>query len=260
MRIVIKDSAVTQPPSRRWPKIIAIILVLGTLLLGGTVLWLITPVGEIMLEAQTALQSDDAVTVLQRDWIAFIPNKAPPQAGFIFYPGARVPAEAYAPLARQIAEEGFLVTIIHAPLNLAILNPGAANQIIQNYLAIQTWVVGGHSLGGVAAVSYAADHIEVVDGLVLLASEPANQGLRETTMPIVSIYGTNDTVFSLQQVQESATKLPRSTRFIAIEGGNHAQFGFYGRQRGDSEATIEREDQIRQTARIIIDLLKEVTD
>lgn len=36
-----------------------------------------------------------------------------------------------------------------------------------------------------------------------------------------------------------------------IEGGNHAQFGNYGRQKGDSGATISREDQQAQAVSAI---------
>ena len=30
---------------------------------------------------------------------------------------------------------------------------------------------------------------------------------------------------------------------VVIEGGNHAQFGNYGKQKGDADATISREEQ-----------------
>ena len=34
---------------------------------------------------------------------------------------------------------------------------------------------------------------------------------------------------------------------VAIEGGNHAQFGHYGKQKGDPDATISREQQQKIT-------------
>ena len=36
-----------------------------------------------------------------------------------------------------------------------------------------------------------------------------------------------------------------------IEGGNHAQFGDYGRQSGDADATIGRDDQQAQAVEAI---------
>jgi hypothetical protein len=40
--------------------------------------------------------------------------------------------------------------------------------------------------------------------------------------------------------------LPKATRWIEIQGGNHSQFGHYGHQLSDGNATISREAQ--QTA------------
>lgn len=37
--------------------------------------------------------------------------------------------------------------------------------------------------------------------------------------------------------------LPSDARMIRIEGGNHAQFGWYGFQLGDQAATIARIEQ-----------------
>ena len=60
------------------------------------------------------------------------------------------------------------------PLNLAVLNPGAAQDVIDAYPAIESWVIGGHSLGGAMAAAFADDHPGIVDGLVLLAAFPAS--------------------------------------------------------------------------------------
>ena len=35
-----------------------------------------------------------------------------------------------------------------------------------------------------------------------------------------------------------------------MEGGNHAQFGNYGEQKGDGKATISAEEQQRQTVKL----------
>ena len=54
-------------------------------------------------------------------WLVFKPAQ-PTDKGFIFYPGGLVDAQAYAPLARQIAERGILTVIVPMPLDLAIFN------------------------------------------------------------------------------------------------------------------------------------------
>jgi hypothetical protein len=43
-----------------------------------------------------------------------------------------------------------------------------------------------------------------------------------------------------------------------IAGANHAQFGYYGMQLGDSSATISREEQQRQTAVAILTFLEQL--
>ena len=48
---------------------------------------------------------------------------------------------------------------------------------------------------------------------------------------------------------------PETTAWVAIEGGNHAQFGWYGPQRGDNPASISREAQQEQIVRATLALL-----
>ena len=43
--------------------------------------------------------------------------------------------------------------------------------------------------------------------------------------------------------------------WVAIEGGNHAQFGWYGPQQGDNPATVSREVQQQQVVASTLDLL-----
>jgi hypothetical protein len=45
-----------------------------------------------------------------------------------------------------------------------------------------------------------------------------------------------------------------------INGGNHAQFGNYGPQKGDGTATVSREEQQAETARLILDFIKSKND
>ena len=49
--------------------------------------------------------------------------------------------------------------------------------------------------------------------------------------------------------------LPEQTLWTLIEGGNHAQFGYYGIQLGDDSATISREEQQAETVAAILTFL-----
>jgi hypothetical protein len=134
--------------------------------------------------ALQALESDPQVVVGQRaGYITFLPVGQSPTTGFIFYPGGRVDYRAYAPVLRMIAQQGYFVAVVDVNLNLAFFEINAADAVISNHPEVEHWAVGGHSLGGVAASSYAAKHLEDVDGLVLWASYPADDSLTNATIP-----------------------------------------------------------------------------
>ena len=85
---------------------------------------------------------------------------------------------------------------------------------------------------------------ELVDGLILWASFPAgSDNLADAPIKSISIYETQDGVATVKEVERSKSLLPNSTQWIAIDGGNHAQFGWYGQQSGDLPSTISQADQ-----------------
>lgn len=109
-------------------------------------------------------------------------------------------------------------------------------------------------MGGVAAAGYAKDNQDDIEGLVLWASYPS-EDMSVTSLQAVSIYATNDGLTTEADIEDSKSKLPSSTTYVEITGGNHAQFGYYGTQRGDGEATISRADQQEQMVTATLDLL-----
>ena len=163
----------------------------------------------------------------------------------IFYPGGKVEYTAYAPLMRDLAEEGIDCYLVKMPVNLAFLGVEKADSIIEEF-PHEKWYIGGHSLGGVAASMYAADHD--LDGLVLLASYPT----KEIDEPTLEIYGTEDGVLIKSRLEEADKYLPIDNLEVVINGGNHAQFGDYGEQVGDGIAAITREEQQRETIEEIV--------
>ena len=204
-----------------------------------------------------ALSIDDAdgvkVQELDDGSIVFIPEDA--KVGLIFYPGGKVQSEAYAPLMRACAQRGILCVLTQPLYNLAILDVNMADEIPIELPAVSTWIIGGHSLGGVAASMYAAKHLDEFGGIVFLAAYPSKD-LSGFSGSSLSIYGTNDGVLDLSKYEKADAKLPEDAREFVIEGGNHASFGDYGEQKGDGEATISHEDQQAQTADAIAELAK----
>jgi len=61
-----------------------------------------------------------------------------PTGGVFNYPGGRVDPRSYAPAARALAEKGHLAVITPMPLNLDVLNIGAAADVIAAYPQVET--------------------------------------------------------------------------------------------------------------------------
>lgn len=218
------------------------ILVLLLVSIVGFVVWASMPLGP-MAQAEVALQSDDEVTVTLDSWLEFeAVGETAVSTAFIFYPGGRVDYRSYAPAARTIAEAGYLVIIPPMPLSMAVFDTNAADDIIAAYPEIEKWVIGGHSLGGAMASSYVYSHEGELDGLVLWAAYPAeNNDLSARDLSVLSIYGTEDGAAA--ELPEVGERLLPEPEWLVIDGGNHAQFGYYGLQSGDGVATISREEQ-----------------
>lgn len=185
-------------------------------------------------------------------------DEANPSVGFVFYTGARVVPEAYAPVAERVAAAGFAMWIPELTINFAVLDQDAAAEVIAGNPEIQRWIIVGHSLGGAMAARYAPTDDRVA-GLALLAAYPeAGLDLSGSDLAVASIYGTEDGLATTVEVLEAGPRLPPNTDFVAIEGGNHAQFGNYGGQRGDRPATVSAETQWDATAAALIGLAGKV--
>ena len=165
----------------------------------------------------------------------------------IFYPGGKVEYTAYLPLLSALAEgeDGIDCYLAEMPLNLAVFGKNKAEDIREAYTCPE-WYIGGHSLGGVVASMYAADH-EDLKGVILLAAYPA-ETIKERT---IEIYGSEDRVLNKGRRDNSDRYLPGDAVVEIIKGGNHAQFGDYGEQKGDGKALISREEQQEETVRLI---------
>lgn len=187
--------------------------------------------------------------------IIFEPPTTGVKTGIIFYPGGKVEAHAYAPLLQNLASEGYLTVIYQMPYNLAILKPGAADTVMKHFPEIQNWYIGGHSLGGVAASSYASKNADKLAGYFALASYPSSD-LSEQPLNMLSIYGTNDEVLNYKNYEKYKVNAPENAKYVEIEGGNHAFFGNYGAQKGDGQATISREEQQAQTIMYLLEFLR----
>ena len=179
---------------------------------------------------ETAVQAmavDGAVSVyeLTDSLTVFAPEE--PLAGLIFYPGGKVEHTAYAPLLRTCAERGILCVLVQMPCNLAVLNVNGADGIHERFPEISHWYIGGHSLGGAMAASYASGHVNELDGVVLLAAY-STEDLTQSGLAVCSIYGSEDGVMNKEKYDASKANLPDDAVEFVIVGGCHAGFGCYG--------------------------------
>ena len=228
------------------------IIIIGVL---GMLVWSKRGTYPARMDALSALESTDRVTITQDKWIIFEPVKDT-EIGLIFYPGGLVEPTAYAPILHEIAEEGVLVIITPMPLNLAILNTGAANAVIDAYPHITTWILAGHSLGGASSAIFAENNPEKIEAIALWDSYPPDSAdLSDNTISAISIFGTTNNFPNTENFNDKKHLLPTNTRFIGIEGASHAQFGDYGPQKGDVIPSLSLAEQHEQVAEIMLEFI-----
>ncbi len=208
--------------------------------------------------ALAALNSTESYTVLNTaDSVTFTPTANLSTTGIIFYPGAKVQPESYSVIASQLAENGYTTIIVKMPFNLAFFGVNRADDVIKNHPEISSWVIGGHSLGGVFASDYAVNHQDKIKGVVYLASYPSTNA-SNATFKALSIRGSLDNLTKAEDISSNLDKFPTNTTFITIPGGNHFNFGDYGIQSGDNNSTITREQQQNQTVNAILEFIKTI--
>jgi hypothetical protein len=201
----------------------------------------------IFVQASTYKPTEDALSIMSdidqtKHLYIFEPEEA--VANLIFYPGGFVDERAYAVLLNGLKNEGIRIFLVAMPLKLAILNSNVAEKIYKDYPSDLPWFIGGHSLGGASASIFLSKNHDWVKGLILLAAYPASSSdLSSKNICVLSIYGDQDLVLDVSQLENTKILLPNDTEYHIISGGNHAYFGNYGEQKGDGVASITRLNQ-----------------
>jgi hypothetical protein len=191
-----------------------------------------------ILNSNASIRQEGSLTILSPD----AGNDT--GAGLIFYPGGKVEEAAYLPLLDLLREQGITIALVKMPFRLAVFQINAADRVYDAVPTVSRWFIGGHSLGGAMASSYAAGNESRLSGLILLGAYPVN----DSPIPTLCLYGSEDILLDLSKLADVANVL-------RIEGGNHAQFGNYGVQQGDGVAMISREVQQEQAAEAMLAFL-----
>ena len=183
-------------------------------------------------EVAIAVMQSDAITLVEDNFIVLSPN-TPGDTAIIFYPGAKVEYFSYLPMMEKIMLSSNVTCIlVKMPFNMAIFDSDAADKIINRFPDIENWYLAGHSMGGAMASDFASKNQDKIMGLLLFGAYIFGNYPEENAL---TVYGSFNT-----SVEE---KINYTENIIVIEGGNHAQFGNYGKQKGDPDATISSEEQ-----------------
>jgi len=171
-----------------------------------------------------------------------------PKKNIVIVPGGKVKPESYQYLAVKLALAGYDVTIVKTVFNLAILTPNYGARFIKDGMDN---VVIGHSLGGTVASMFSQGDERVTD-IIFLASYPISD---VSDKRVLVITGEFDLVLDIKDVQDNEGLMPNDYALFEILGGNHAQFGWYGSQKGDGISTISTKTQQDIILEQIIDFI-----
>ncbi len=222
-------------------KLIKVIAIIGSIVL---VLAIITSIylGNYYhaVNVEQYLTSTDEITITNDNGVYYFDGPSE-DCALIFYPGAKVESTAYAPLMFYLAQNGIDCFLVTMPFNLAMFGADKAASIVDNY-NYEHLYIGGHSLGGYVASNYTYSNQDDFEGLILVSSFVLDD-FSDSDLRVFSIYGSNDEVLNMSNLNKSHELMPQDFSEFIIPGGNHAYMGSYGEQKGDGKATISHEEQ-----------------
>lgn len=67
--------------------------------------------------------------ITAEDDLTILSPSVPTDTAIVFYPGAKVEAEAYLPLLDRIRQTGVVCVLVHMPFNMAIFDADAAREV-----------------------------------------------------------------------------------------------------------------------------------
>jgi dienelactone hydrolase len=241
---------------RHWKRGLVVAIVTVLLVTGFGLQLALTYFSHPFHGTDASIQGVEADPAIELEWLGngyvLRPANHDSETGLVFYPGGRVHPDAYlATLAPLVREANVTVFVPRMPLNLAVLNPNAARPVVRNNPGIDTWYVGGHSLGGAMACRYATGTPYRVEGLVLLASY-CDRDASDTSLRVLSVTGTADGVLNRDRYRATRSNLPPDARFVRIRGMNHSQFGTYRGQLDDAPATIDDETAHHRLGTVLV--------
>ncbi len=209
------------------------------------------------LPKDTFLNSNLVSVIETDDQITFKSETTSNTVEVIFFQGGLTDPKAYAPLCRKFAESGFTCHLIKMDWRL----PQYDFQKISTLFDLKkgNYIIGGHSQGGKIAAQFVYENPDLMKGLFLMGtSHPRDIDLSNQNISCIKLYAENDGLASVEEVMENKTKLPLNAKLVMIKGGNHSQFGYFGKLLMDSSANISIEEQQLQTFDNLINFMNKI--
>ncbi|MGL5972961.1 MAG: alpha/beta fold hydrolase [Oscillospiraceae bacterium] len=199
---------------------------------------------DIVLETM----SNNTQSIDVKDNLTILSPTVPSDTAIIFYPGGKVEHTSYLPILDKLRQSQITTVLVEMPFNLALFDVNAADDIYDKMPHIKNWYIGGHSLGGAMASNYASKNKDKVNGLILLGATIYKDYPEEDALTVYGTFNSN-----LEK------NINYTKNIVVIDGGNHAQFGNYGKQKGDPDATITTEEQQNIAVDSIVKFIEEKT-
>ena len=180
-------------------------------------------------------------------------NVANEDKAIIFYGGAKVQEKSYAPMLNKIAHLGTDVYLVNMPFSFPLFARNKADSVYRTNNTYSKVYLMGHSLGGVCAAMNLEKTTLDYEGIIFLAAYPSHK--IDDKYKALSIYGSEDHVMNLKEYTANSSYFPSGYVTKVIEGANHANYGYYGKQKGDGVALLTREQQIDITINYVKDFI-----
>jgi hypothetical protein len=247
----LPDRSPATPPAPRRSRVRRVLVTVALALLG----LLVVAVGAFLVWADdtfaaepaglAAVQEDPRVRLDDRgDAVVLRPAGESDGSGLVFLAGAKVEPQAYVATFQEVAAQGTTVVLVEPFLHLALLERRPFEAFTALAPEVDAWAVGGHSMGGVRACTYAES--DEVRALVLLASYCSLGDLSgRSDLVALTVTGTRDGLVDEESITSSLALMPPGAERVRIDGATHAQFGDYGAQPGDGTPTIS-DDEARE--------------
>lgn len=235
--------------NKKIKKLLITILILIILLISAFQVYVYFSTYEPSNKLDELVFNDDYI--YENNMYIFEPTNSNKKA-ILLYNGAFVDPYSYSYLSTLLKNEGYFVVVPKFFNNFSMFGANVGTDIINTYNEY-SWYVMGHSLGGVSVASLLKENNDI-EGIIFLASYPSNStDLSNTNYKVLSIRGSNDTVLNMDSYNNAKSNLPSNTKYVVINGGNHAYFGMYGEQKGDTKATITAIEQQEKTVDAILE-------